>query len=217
MTRASIPRLASEVSVSLKGAGSFLPERRVSNEEILDYLRPLRPDGRPLEPAWVVKHLGIHERRLDYEFGGRHKRSRADDGLFDGDLALRAGRAALVDAGIDATEVDLLVHVSTTPDLLACQDHFRFLVPELGLRRDVDLVHHNLGCAGVGGRVPHDGVLACLPGPRHRPRGGEQLPVGLLRARGARLLLQARERHGVAGAAHVRRRRRCGGLALGTS
>jgi 3-oxoacyl-[acyl-carrier-protein] synthase-3 len=141
--------LGSEVSVSIAGVGSFLPDRRVSNEEILQYLCPVRPDGRPLEPEWVVRHLGIHERRLDYEFGGRRKRSRADGGLFDGDLALRAGFAAIADAGVDAADIDVLVHVTTTPDLIACQDHFRFLMPGLGLRRDVDLVHHNLGCAGL--------------------------------------------------------------------
>lgn len=149
MTTPAFPKLASEVSISLIGVGSYLPERRVSNEQILQYLRPVRPDGRPLEPDWVVKHLGIHERRLDYDFGGRRKQSRADGGLYDGDLALRAGRAALVDAGVDAADVDIVVHVTTTPDLIACQDHFRFLMTELGLRRDVDLVHHNLGCAGL--------------------------------------------------------------------
>ncbi len=145
----TIPRLASEVSVSLEGAGSYLPDRRVSNQEILEYLRPVRPDGRPLEPEWVVKHLGIYERRLDYEFGGRGKRPRADGGLYDGDLALRAARAALVDAELEAVEIDVMVHVTTTPDLIACQDHFRFLMTELGLRPDTDLVHHNLGCAGL--------------------------------------------------------------------
>jgi 3-oxoacyl-[acyl-carrier-protein] synthase III len=149
MTRTSISRLTSEVCVSLIGVGSYLPDRRVSNKEILEYLRPTRPDGRPLEPEWVVKHLGINERRLDYEFGGRRKRSRAEGGLFDGDLALRASRAALVDAGLDADEIDVVVHVTTTPDLIACQDHFRFLATELGLRPDADLVHHNLGCAGL--------------------------------------------------------------------
>ncbi len=149
MSSSVIPRLASEISVSLAGVGSYLPDRRVSNEEILKYLHPVRPDGRPLEPEWVVKHLGIHERRVDDEFGGKHKRSRADGGLYDGDLALRAGRAALDDAGVDAGDIDVMVHVSTTPDLIACQDHFRFLMTELGLRQDADLVHHNLGCAGL--------------------------------------------------------------------
>jgi 3-oxoacyl-[acyl-carrier-protein] synthase III len=149
MASSSIPRLASDVTVSLIGVGSYLPDHRVSNEEILEYLRPARPDGRLLEPDWVVKHLGINERRLDYEFGGRRKRSRADGGLYDGDLALRAARAALVDAGTSAADVDVVVHVTTTPDLIACQDHFRYLMTELGLRNDADLVHHNLGCAGL--------------------------------------------------------------------
>ncbi len=149
MTGAALPRLASEVSVSLEGVGSYLPDHRVDNEEILEYLHPVRPDGRPLEVEWVVRHLGINERRLDYEFGGKRKRTRAEGGLFDGDLSLRAGRSALADAGLEAEDIDVLVHVSTTPDLIACQDHFRFLVTELGLRKDVDLVHHNLGCAGL--------------------------------------------------------------------
>jgi len=124
MTSHVIPELASKVSVSLVGAGSYLPDRVVSNEEMLKYFRPVRPDGRPLEPEWVVRHLGIHERRLDYEFGGRGKRSRAEGGFYDGDLALRAARAALADSGTDPADIDLLVHVTTTPDLIACQDHF---------------------------------------------------------------------------------------------
>ena len=158
--------MASEVSVSLTGAGSYLPEHRVSNEEILEYLRPARPDGRLLEPEWVVKHLGINERRLDYEFGGRRKRSRADGGLFDGDLALRAGRAALDDAGLDAADIDVVIHVTTTPDLIACQDHFRYLMTELGLRRDTDLVHHNLGCAGLSAGFRTRPATSCR---WHRP------------------------------------------------
>jgi len=55
MTSASICTLASEVSVLLVGTGSYLPDDRVSNEEILQYLRPVRPDGRLVEPEWVVK------------------------------------------------------------------------------------------------------------------------------------------------------------------
>ena len=146
---ALVPVLASEVTVSVLGAGSFLPEHRVSNEEILHYLRPARPDGRLLEAEWVERHLAIHERRLDYEFGGRRKRPRADGGLYDGDLALRAASAALGDADLGSGEIDLFVHVTSTPDLLTCQDHFRYLMRELGLRRDTELVHHNLGCAGL--------------------------------------------------------------------
>ena len=151
--------------VLVAGVGSFLPEHRVSNEEILKYLHPARPDGRLLEPEWVVKHLAIHERRLDYEFGGRRKRSRADGGIYDGDLALRATSSALDDAGIDASDVDVFVHVTSTPDTVTCQDHFRYLMNELGLRRNVDLVHHNLGCAGLapGFRTAAALVVSAVP------------------------------------------------------
>jgi 3-oxoacyl-[acyl-carrier-protein] synthase III len=122
------PALASEVSVSVAGTGSYLPDHRVSNEEILQYLRPAQPDGRLLEPDWVVRHLGIDERRLDYEFGGRRKRRRLDDG----GLALGAARSALRNAGLAAADVDMLIDVTSTPDLVTCQDHFRFLTTGLG-------------------------------------------------------------------------------------
>ncbi len=204
MTRTSIPRLASEVSVSLIGVGSYLPDRRVSNEEILEYLRPVRPDGRPLEPEWVVKHLGIHERRLDYEFGGRRKRSRADGGLYDGDLALRAStcrprrRRARRRRGRrhgpcdDHSRPHRLPGPLPVPcDRARIAPRRRPRPPQPRMRRAVLWISHR-------------GVLARLDGTRHRAGGGEQLPVGLLRARGARLLLQAPERPGMAGSAHVR-------------
>jgi 3-oxoacyl-[acyl-carrier-protein] synthase III len=149
MSGSTIPPLATRVSVTLTGTGSFQPETSVSNAQMLERLHPARPDGRMIEPEWIDRHLGIYERRLDYDFVADHKLSRADGGLYDGDLALRAGRAALDDAGIDGGEVDIVVHVTTTPDTLACDDHFRYLTTELGLRRDVELVHHNVGCAGL--------------------------------------------------------------------
>lgn len=157
--------LASQVSVSVVGVGSYLPEHRVSNEEILAYLRPARPDGRLLEPEWVVKHLAIRERRLDYEFGGRRKLSRGDGGIYDGDLVLRAARPALEDACVDAVDIDLFVHITSTPDMVSCQDHFRYLVSELGLRRDVELIHHNLGCAGLasGFRTAVASLVSTVP------------------------------------------------------
>jgi 3-oxoacyl-[acyl-carrier-protein] synthase III len=160
-----IPALSSQVTVSVAGVGSYLPEHRVTNEEILRYLRPARPDCRLLEAEWVEKHLAISERRLDYEFGGRGKRTRADGGIYDGDLTVRAARSALADAGIDAHDVDVFVHITSTPDTISCQDHFRFVMHELGLRPDVNLVHHNLGCAGLapGFRTAAESLVGAVP------------------------------------------------------
>jgi 3-oxoacyl-[acyl-carrier-protein] synthase-3 len=165
MSAPPIGRLASEVTVSIVGTGSYLPERRVGNAEMLDRIRPARPDGRRIEPEWVDAHLGIHERRLDYSFTADGKRSRADGGIYDGDLAVRAAQAALADAGLVGADVDLLVHVTSTPDTTSCHDHFRFLTARLGLRRDVELVHHNLGCAGLsaGLRTAASSLVATAP------------------------------------------------------
>jgi 3-oxoacyl-[acyl-carrier-protein] synthase-3 len=116
---------------------------------MLERIDPRHPDGTPLAPDWIERHVGIFERRLDFDFAAGRKAERSEGGLFDGDLALRAARAALADARMDAGALDLLVHVSTTPDTIACTDHLRFLTTELGLRRGADLVHHNLGCAGL--------------------------------------------------------------------
>lgn len=146
---ATISGLGTDFTMSLVGAGSMLPDTRVDNATLLDRIRPARPDGRPIEPEWVVRHLGIVERRMDIDFPAARKRSRADGGIYDGDLAVGAGRRALDDAGVPGADIDVLVHVSTTPDTIACGDHLRFITRELGLRADVELVHHNMGCAGL--------------------------------------------------------------------
>jgi 3-oxoacyl-[acyl-carrier-protein] synthase-3 len=149
MTTSALPGTKTDVTIGLSGVGSTVPERRISNQQILDRVRPCRPDGRRLEPEWMERHTGIRERRLDYDFDAHRKLGRDEGGLYDGDLALHAARAALADARVDAGDVDVLVHVTSTPDTLACQDHLRFLTTSLGLREEMDLVHHNLGCAGL--------------------------------------------------------------------
>ena len=149
MSNTAFSTLGSRVSVCVTGVGSYLPEQRVSNRQMLERLDPRHPDGTPFGLDWIERHVGINERRLDFDFAAGRKRERSEGGLFDGDLALRAARAALADAHADASEVDVLVHVTTTPDTIACSDHLRFLTTELGLQRGTDLVHHNLGCAGL--------------------------------------------------------------------
>jgi 3-oxoacyl-[acyl-carrier-protein] synthase-3 len=149
MNKDAFSALGSPVSVCVTGVGSYLPEQRVSNRQMLERVDPRHPDGTPFGSDWIERHVGINERRLDFDFAAGRKRERSEGGLFDGDLALRAARAALADAHVDASEVDVLVHVTTTPDTIACSDHLRFLTTELGLRRGADLVHHNLGCAGL--------------------------------------------------------------------
>ncbi len=78
--------------------GSALPERVVTNadlEKLVD-----------TSDEWIRTRTGIRERRV------------AADGETTGDLALRAAEQALGDAGVKASDLDLIVLGTTTPDII---------------------------------------------------------------------------------------------------
>ena len=79
------------------GCGACLPHRRIANEELARRLDT--SDG------WIVDRTGIRQRHV------------AAEGELTSDLATRAARAALADAGADAGEVDLILVATATPDL----------------------------------------------------------------------------------------------------
>jgi 3-oxoacyl-[acyl-carrier-protein] synthase III len=81
------------------GTGSYLPERVVTNREIQDWdvdFDPARSGGLSLE-QWGQKHVG-----------GTSRHWTAPGQGID-DLAAEAGRRALLDAGLEAESVDLIV------------------------------------------------------------------------------------------------------------
>jgi 3-oxoacyl-[acyl-carrier-protein] synthase III len=123
--------------------------RSISNETFFSVYRPRRRDGSPLSAAWVEKYLGISERSLDLDPETLHKRSREEGGLYDSDYAIEACRQALTRAAVEPAAVDVLVHLTHTPDYPFLGEHFRAITHALRLRPDVHLVHHNLGCAGL--------------------------------------------------------------------
>jgi 3-oxoacyl-[acyl-carrier-protein] synthase-3 len=78
--------------------GSALPERVVTNadlEKLVD-----------TSDEWIRSRTGIRERRV------------AADGETTGDLAYRAAVQALQDAGVKASELDMVVLGTTTPDII---------------------------------------------------------------------------------------------------
>lgn len=83
-------------SAGIVGLGTALPERRVGNDEIAGRLG--------LADGWIERRTGISERRY------------AAPGERVSDLAVRAGRAALLDAGIEATDIDLVLVATLAPD-----------------------------------------------------------------------------------------------------
>ncbi|WP_250399639.1 beta-ketoacyl-ACP synthase 3 [Streptomyces cellostaticus] len=78
----------------LAGVGSYVPPRRVANEELAERL------GR--SPEWILQRSGIRYRHV------------VEPGATSGDLAVAAGRAALCRSGVD--EVAAVVVATTTPD-----------------------------------------------------------------------------------------------------
>lgn len=131
------------------GTGSFVPERLVTNEEVISVLRPINAKtGQIVDPDWLERYFGIKTRAFDISYPPLKKKSREEGGIYDGDLAIRAAQAALDDAGVKPDDIDTLVHVTCTPDTIAMSDHIRYITQKLGLRKDIHIVYHNLGCAG---------------------------------------------------------------------
>ena len=80
----------------IAGTGSFLPEKRLTNadlEKIVD-----------TNDQWIIERTGIRERRI------------AADGINTSDLALHASNRALEAAGILASDLDMILVATVSPD-----------------------------------------------------------------------------------------------------
>ena len=80
----------------VKGIGSYLPERILSNAELSEKVET--------SDEWIRERTGIGQRHI----------AAADQ--CTSDLGLAAAKAALEDAGMTADDVDLIVVATTTPD-----------------------------------------------------------------------------------------------------
>ena len=80
----------------IAGVGSALPKRQVTNEELAKTV--------DTTDEWIVERTGIRNRYI------------AGDGETTATLATAAARAALDHAGIAATDLDLIVLATATPD-----------------------------------------------------------------------------------------------------
>jgi 3-oxoacyl-[acyl-carrier-protein] synthase-3 len=87
----------------ITGTGSYLPPRRLSNA---DLVAQLAAQGVESSDDWIVERTGIRARHF------------AADGVFSSDLALHACRHALEAAGVAASEIDLIIVATSTPDMV---------------------------------------------------------------------------------------------------
>ena len=80
----------------ITGSGSALPARCVPNAELAE-----RVDT---SDDWIVERTGIRQRYI------------ADEGETTSSLAIEASRKALEDAGVEASEIGLIILATATPD-----------------------------------------------------------------------------------------------------
>ena len=83
------------------GTGSYLPGEPVSNEALV---RRLAEQGIETSDSWIVERTGIRQRYL------------APPEMGSSQLATEAARAALASAGLQATDIDLIIVATSTPD-----------------------------------------------------------------------------------------------------
>lgn len=87
----------------ITGTGSCLPPRRLTNADMTALLA-----ARDVETSdeWIVARTGIRARHF------------VADGVFASDLALQACQAALEAAGVAASDIDLIIVATSTPDMV---------------------------------------------------------------------------------------------------
>lgn len=84
--------------VEILGCGSYVPEKIVTNRDLEAVM--------DTTDAWITERTGIRQRHV------------ASDDQALSDLAIPAAKQALAHAGIDASELDLIIVGTSTPDML---------------------------------------------------------------------------------------------------
>ncbi|MCF0243814.1 MAG: ketoacyl-ACP synthase III [Bacteroidaceae bacterium] len=130
------------MSVYIKKIATYLPEKVVTNEEmVMDF------------PEWsvdkIADKIGVIERRV------------AADNETATDMAFAAAERLFEDNDIDKGEIDFVVFCTQSPDYKlptsAC-----LLQHRLGLRTNIGALDYNLGCSGyVYGLAIAKGLIAC--------------------------------------------------------
>ena len=90
--------LNGRIHARIAGTGSYLPDKVLSNADLAQFV--------DTSDEWITSRTGIRERHV------------AAEGETTGDLAYHAAVRAMEAAGVEASELDLIVLGTTTPDLI---------------------------------------------------------------------------------------------------
>ncbi|MEN8149116.1 MAG: ketoacyl-ACP synthase III [Planctomycetota bacterium] len=119
--------------IQITGTGSYVPDHAVTNAALEDVVRNFDPESGPFTD-WVDRVTHIHERRF------LHQDKSA------GDMARIACERAVEDAGIDASEVELLIMATFTTKNLYPGEQTQ-IAHEMGMKNAATF-YLTAGCAG---------------------------------------------------------------------
>lgn len=108
--------MSDQHSAVIIGTGSYLPEKILTNEDFEKFL--------DTSDEWITTRTGVKERRI------------ASDDESTVDMAYAAARRAIDDAGIEASDIDMIIVATFTPDMplpaTACMVQHRLGVTDCG-------------------------------------------------------------------------------------
>jgi 3-oxoacyl-(acyl-carrier-protein) synthase III len=132
--------------VEIMGAGHFVPDRIVTNDEICRMVPGWPPDK-------LEAKTGIQERRFLWEMdmqSGYPIEPTGEGAIRSGvDMSQIALERALKMAGIEASDLDALLLVTCTPDEINFGSDAMHLVDRMGIRRDARILQFDSGCGGA--------------------------------------------------------------------
>ena len=114
-------------SIVISGTGSYVPEKVLTNNDLSEFL--------DTSDEWIFERSGIRRRHI------------AADGEASSDMALHASRNALEMAGIDASQIDLVVVTTVNPDM-AFPSTACLLQAKLGIRNNIPCFDLSAACSG---------------------------------------------------------------------
>jgi 3-oxoacyl-[acyl-carrier-protein] synthase-3 len=117
---------ANGVAISITGLGCHVPERVLTNDDLAELM--------DTSDEWIRERTGIRERRI----------AEPEEALSD--LCLPAARQALEEAGIEGSQIDLIIVATVTPDM-AFPSTAAILADQLGAG-DAGAYDLSAGCTG---------------------------------------------------------------------
>ena len=114
------------VRAAITGLGVFVPEKVLSNSDFEKFL--------DTSDEWITQRTGIKERHV------------VSDGQTTATMATEAARRALADAGVKASQLDLIICATITPDM-TCPATACFIQKNLGAK-DVAAFDLAAACSG---------------------------------------------------------------------